>query len=100
MSKTFAERVRESRRLATLRLLSEQNGYTTNSSILHAGLDYLGVKVSRDEVLTDLAWLRDQGLVVLDELTEGIYVARLTGRGVDVARGNATVPGVDRPSPK
>lgn len=97
-SKTFAERLREDRRLVMLRLLAEAAGYRHNSSVLHAGLDHLGVQGSRDDVLTDLHWLKDQGLVRLTEAVPGVLVAELTGRGEDVAKGQAIVPGVSRPS--
>lgn len=97
-AKTFAERLREDRRLVVLRLLSEQLGYTANSSVLQAGLTHLGVASSRDDVLTDLHWLRDQGLLRVHEAVPGVEVAELTGRGQDVAAGRAMVPGVSRPS--
>lgn len=99
-SKTFAERLREDRRLVLLRLLREQTAYRTNSSILHSGLHALGVAASRDDVTTDLHWLQDQGLVRLTEPVEGVLVAELASRGSDVASGQAIVPGVSRPSPK
>lgn len=100
--KSFAESYREDRRLVLLRLLSEQPGYRTNSSILHAGLDKLGISATRDDVLTDLSWLRDQGLLRLDQILEvtNLYVAEITNRGADVAHGRAVVPGVSRPSPR
>lgn len=100
MPKTFEERLREDRRLVMLRLLSEQSAYRTNSSILHAGLHHLGVSATRDDVLTDLHWLREQSLVSLEQATEGVFVATLLARGLDVATGQATVPGVSRPSPR
>jgi hypothetical protein len=102
MTKTFSERLREDRRLVLLRLLSEQPGYRANSSNLHAGLYALGVPGNRDDVVTDLAWLRDQGLVKLETVPEvpGLHVASITSRGDDVAKGEAQVPGVSRPSPR
>lgn len=98
--KTFADRLREDRRLVTLRLLSEQRGYYANSSILHSGLVHLGVQSDRDDVLTDLHWLRDQGLITLVEAVPGVEVATLTARGGSVAAGETLVPGVSRPAPK
>lgn len=100
--KSFAERHREDRRLVLLRLLSEQPGYRANSSNLHAGLYALGIAGSRDDVTTDLHWLREQSLLHLEELPEvpGLYVATLAARGEDVVRGHAYVPGVSRPSPR
>lgn len=99
-TKTFAERHREDRRLVMLRLLAEQNGYRANSSVLHAALDALAVAASRDDVLTDLAWLAEQGLVKSNEPVPCVVVAELTARGYDVQRGMATVPGVSRPRPR
>lgn len=96
-SKTFKDALREARRLTLLRLLHESNGYLSNSSVLHAGLHHLGVSSTRDDVLTDLTWLRDQDLIELTEAAEGVYVVKLRSRGQDVATGNAVVPGVSRP---
>lgn len=102
MSQTFAERVREDRRLVLLRLLSEQPGYRANSSNLHAGLYALGVPGSRDDVTTDLHWLRDQGYLRLENVPEapGLTVAEITTSGDDVAKGHAVVPGVRKPGPR
>lgn len=99
-TKTFAERLREDRRLVLLRLLAEQSGYRANSSILHSGLHALAVASTRDDVQTDLHWLQEQGLVRLAEPVSGVLVAELASRGHDVATGAAAVPGVSRPSPK
>ncbi|HDS1522152.1 hypothetical protein A7X89_11150 [Stenotrophomonas maltophilia] len=96
--KTFAERMREDRRLVLLRLLAEQNGYRANSSTLHAGLHHMAVAGSRDDVLTDLTWLGEQGLLRVSEAVPGVLVAELTQRGQDVATGMTSVPGVRRPS--
>ncbi|HIE1992208.1 TPA: ArsR family transcriptional regulator, partial [Klebsiella oxytoca] len=49
-----------------------------------------------DTVRTHLAWLSEQGLVSLTDVS-GCYVAEITGRGDDVASGLATVPGVKKP---
>ncbi|MCP1375378.1 ArsR family transcriptional regulator [Dyella lutea] len=100
--KTFAESLRETRRLVLLRLLSEQPGYRSNSSNLHTGLYALGIAGSRDDVITDLHWLRDQALLDLDAVPEvpGLFVANITARGNDVANGQASVPGISRPSPR
>ena len=99
-NKPFAQVIREDRRLVMLRLLSEQGGYRANSSILHAGLQHLGVLASRDDVATDLAWLRDQSLIGLDRVSDAVSVATLTARGQDVVHGVSLVPGVSKPSPR
>lgn len=98
---TFAERLRQDRRLVMLRILSEQGAYMANSSVLHAGLHHLGVAASRDDVSTDLHWLHDQGLLAdLSQPVEGVFVAKLSSRGLDAANGHVQVPGVSRPTPK
>ena len=97
--KPFAEKLREDRRLVILRLLSEQPQYRMNSSNIYLGLNHLGVVGSRDDVLTDLHWLKDQGLLVLEDVPEVPHLAlcALTARGQDVAGGAARVPGVSVP---
>jgi Fe2+ or Zn2+ uptake regulation protein len=86
-------------RLALLRFLSEGNAYSLNESILHAALGSLGHHISRDRVRCELAWLSEQGLLTVREVVS-TQVATLTGRGLDIAAGLATVPGVKRPSPR
>jgi Fe2+ or Zn2+ uptake regulation protein len=87
-------------RLAILRLLAESPGYALNSSILVDALGALGLAASRDQVRSEIAWLAEQGLATADELAGGLIVATLTERGADIASGRATVPGVQRPTPK
>jgi hypothetical protein len=96
--KPFADSLREMRRITLLRSLSEQPGYFANSSILLTQLLFLGVASSHDDVVTDLHWLKDQGLVDLTEPAPGVTVATLRRRGQEVASGAVSVPGVKRPS--
>lgn len=84
--KSFADRMREDRRLVIRRLLSEQGGYRANSSILHAGLTHLGVAATQDDVLTDLAWLSEQSLIALDQISEHVQVATLSAEVDDATR--------------
>ena len=58
----------------------------------------LGLPSSRDQVVTELAWLKEQGLVSYDEAD--FLVVTATGRGVDIARGLATHPDIQRPNPR
>lgn len=96
--KTFEERMQEDQRHLLLKLLSEQNAYRTNASMLHAGLHNVGITISRDRVLADLHWLKEQALVSLEEVVPGVVVATLSARGQDVVTGAAFVPGVSKPS--
>lgn len=94
----LAELMREHQRLVILRLLSEDSGYDLNESILHDGINAMGLDISRDGLRTQLAWLVEQGLITLSSVGN-IQLAHLTSRGLDVATGRARVPGIKRPSP-
>lgn len=95
---TYLERVQEDRRLVMLRLLAETPGYEANSSVMQMALVDFGHNISRDLVHTDLAWLTEQGLLTISALAT-VQIAKLTTRGLDVAQGRSTVPGVKRPGP-
>lgn len=95
----FEQFEQEDRRLVILRMLAEDTDYRVNSSILQRGLDLYGHSVSRDLLHTELAWLAEQGLVTLEELSS-IKVATLTQRGLDVSQGRTTAPGVKKPGPR
>ena len=86
-------------RLGILRMLADLPGYRSNSSILRDALDGLGLPATRDRVQSELAWLAEQELVTCEQMTPSLTVAVATQRGVDVARGIAVAPGVQRPSP-
>jgi hypothetical protein len=58
----------------------------------------MGHTVGSDRTEQDLAWLAEQGLVGL-ETPQGVTVATLTARGLDVATGRTRVPGVAVPQP-
>lgn len=94
----FKKFEQEDRRLVILRHLAEDQDYTVNSSILQKALQVWGHSVSRDRLHADIAWLAEQGLLTFDEVSS-VYVAKITHRGLDVAHGLATVPGVKRPGP-
>lgn len=96
----FAEAVTANIRLIILRELMDTNGYTSNDSVLQMVLEKWGQKLSRDRVRTELSWLADQALITSVPLGEsGAQRVTLTERGLDVANGSATNPGVQRPSP-
>ncbi|MEX2155094.1 MAG: hypothetical protein WD825_17245 [Gemmatimonadaceae bacterium] len=96
---TLAARLAEHLRCSILRVLEAAPGYSANDSLLHDVVQEFSLLVSRDQVRTELHWLRDQGLITLNEISD-VLVAKITGAGVDVARGNRMVPGVKRPTPK
>ncbi|SMF82982.1 hypothetical protein SAMN06265365_14831 [Tistlia consotensis] len=95
---SYQDDVGEHIRLAILRILEGAPGYAANDSVLHDKLPRLALSCSRAQVRTHLAWLRDQGLLALEEVAPGLFVATLAEAGADVAKGLTTVPGVKRPS--
>lgn len=88
------------RRLAILRFLAEEPDYSMNTSVLQTALAHIGHGVSRDRVEADCAWLAEQGLCDVNVLDIPVTVVRGTARGIEVARGLAFHPGVDRPLPR
>lgn len=96
--KSFAAHVAEDRRLAILRILEGSAEYRANLYLVQRLLADIGHSASLDTINTDLAWLAEQGLLEL-ETVGGVSLPQLLARGLDVACGRATVPGVARPMP-
>ncbi|WOI47732.1 ArsR family transcriptional regulator [Acidovorax sp. BLS4] len=92
----FATHLAEDRRLVILRVLLESAAYTANEYLLHSMVERLGHVVSTDRIHTDLAWLKEQGLIAVDDVA-GVRIGKLLARGEDAARGRTEVPGVKRP---
>lgn len=95
----YADTIRQHRRLAILRHLEAVADYTSNASILQSVLHGVGVASSADQVVTELSWLREQGFVEYDGSAD-FFVVTATRRGVEIARGTATHPDVQRPRPR
>lgn len=90
--------LQQDRRLSLLLSLNAMTNYEANESMLNICLEQYAHHVSRDLLRNELAWLEEQGLISVREV--GDYkVAKLTGRGADVATGRAEVPGVKKPRP-
>lgn len=98
MAKSFSQIVAEDRRLAILRILEGSAEYRANLYLLQRMLAGQGHSTSLDTINTDLSWLAEQGLLEL-ETVGGVGIPQLVARGLDVACGRATVPGVARPMP-
>jgi hypothetical protein len=96
--KSYAEFESEDRRLVLLRALQHAAQYRTNAFLLRRYCASVGHTVSADRLEQDLAWLKEQGLIELEQVDK-VSVATLTPRGLDVATGAATLPGVQRLQP-
>lgn len=95
----YGSTLRKHRRLAILRHLEMCTDYTSNASILVDVLDGVGVTASRDQVVTELAWLKENGFISYTD-TGAFLVVEATARGVEIARGRATHPEIQRPGPR
>jgi len=96
---SFQTTLTEDRRLSLLIVLHQTPGYSANAFLLRDAVDQIfGHSASIDQVRTDLAWLAEQGLVTTRLVSE-VLLATITTRGVDVALGRASVPGVKKPLP-
>lgn len=98
MSNNFAELQQADRRLVTLKLLAESAGYCSNEHLLRTLLGSLGHAVGAERLRADLVDLQEMGLITSDGVA-GVTLATLTEKGLDVANGAVTVPGVKRPMP-
>lgn len=94
----YRDTVRKHRRLAILRHLEACSGYTSNASILTDVLKGVGVSSTRSQVVTELTWLSDQGFASLED-KGGFVIVTATIPGVEIARGDATHPEIQRPAP-
>lgn len=95
---SFEQHQTEDRRLVILKLLEQANQYTINEFLMRTALEQFGHGVGADRLRTDLTWLKDQDLIMIDN-PGGVYVATATLPGIDVAQGRMVVPGVKRPRP-
>lgn len=94
----YFELQRRHARLAILRFVEGAPQYSTNASMLAQLLPHVGINYTRDQVVTELNWLRDQGMVTL-AAHGGIVVATATMSGVEIAQGTGRHPDVQRPRP-
>ncbi len=82
----------EDQRLCLIRSLNDAGG-TANESVVQDCLDAYGHKISRDKVRTHFAWLKEQGVIAVEDLA-GCQIATLTGLGYDHIESRSTVPGI------
>lgn len=97
MKKVLAERLRESRRLVILDMVSRMESRSMPESMLASVLRDMNMETSPDVLKGELVWLDRQGLVALEETAIG-YSITITTRGDQHARGVIAEPGVARPA--
>jgi hypothetical protein len=87
------------RRRDILITLAQSGDYTCNASLLRTMLRGRGYSVSTDQLQSDIAWLVEQSLAKSRDVG-GLALVTAVARGVDVATGDAIVPGVARLEPE
>jgi hypothetical protein len=86
-------------RLVVLRILAEAPVFQANLAVLAMACADYGHSVGRDFLRSQINWLSEQGLIETRAIG-GILIVTLLERGLDVAKGLATEPGVKRPQPE
>lgn len=94
----YAELSRQHARLAILCFAEAAPKYTTNASMLAQMLPRDGIAFTRDQVVTELHWLQEQGMVTL-EVHGPLVIVTATVRGLEIAQGIARHPDIQRPRP-
>lgn len=96
---TYTEEITRDARLRLLQMLATKPVYTGNEVALQAEMaNRYGHALARDRIRTELTWLEDQGLLVLQR-PGGIMLATLTSSGLEVSGGIGRNPGVAAPRP-
>ncbi len=96
---SYAKHLTKDRRLVMLRVLANSPGYSANEYTIEAVLEDLGHVISNDLLRGEIAWLAEQQLITTSQVG-GVTIAKITQRGLDIARGKAMHPDVQRPRPE
>lgn len=99
MSPFYDEHNRRHRRLSILLVLEGSEAYRANDSMLFDVVNDFGIVSTRDQIRSELLWLKEQGFVTLKEIASAM-VATMTERGGEVAGGRISHPAIARPKPK
>lgn len=94
----YEKTLREHARIAILRMLEDAPKYTSNVSMMSGLLPSMGIGFTRDQTQSEVTWLKEQGLVTVEDHS-GFTVVSATQRGLEVAGGIVTHPGVQRRRP-
>lgn len=96
---SYQDKMREAWRLELLKLLNSLPSYKAGQYFLYECMTSGELPPpSADQVETELHWLKDQGYVDLTAVAN-MQEAKITQRGIDIAKGLAIAPGVARVRP-
>lgn len=82
-------------RLSILYALQANNN-KTNHSMIQSCCHQFGHNISTDRIKIEIAWLKEQNLVRVENVGDYLVVS-LTARGSECVQGFASVPGVKQP---
>ena len=97
---SYADTLRKHARITILRVLENAPQYESNVSLLTTTLKQVGINFTRDQVMTEVNWLEQQGFVKKNETGIGYVVIAATISGIEVAQGITTHDGIQRPAPE
>lgn len=90
---SYAEFRERECRLVILRVTAEGAG-TANDALIERMLAHWGLRVTRAQVRTSLAWLQENGFVTTTQLDHDVLRVAITRRGREIADGRATHPDI------
>ncbi len=76
-----------------LTILALETTYELNHIVIGDALEQNGKATSTDCLINQLLWLNEQGFVTVEKKSS-TYIAMLTDRGLDIAKGRARAYGV------
>jgi hypothetical protein len=94
----FTDFIAQDRRLVILRILRGVQERRANQYVLRNALRTMGYDELVYTVINDLVFLRQQGCVLLEELSPELTLAMLTDLGDQAARGVVRIAGVAVPA--
>jgi uncharacterized protein DUF727 len=94
----FDQKRREDARWKVLRILNAGRPIGVNETIIRRVLDDVKIALSQTQVRRELEYLRDLGLINVEDQETETWSAKLSAKGVDVVEYNAPAPaGIARP---
>lgn len=89
---------REHCRLLILQALDKASEQQLHQESLLTMLRDNGYTLSRAQLHLELAWLEENAEAIIDRDKDGVHIALLTLTGEELARGQASIKGIRKPS--
>lgn len=95
MSLDYADTLRRARRRVILEILADTPDGQSGELFIEPVLNSRRIRSDRDQVRTELAWLRDQGLVDIEDVAGDMYATILAG-GRAIAEAKRVHPDIEK----